>query len=135
MVALAFQGHCVRALHARLHIDSCLGLLHFNCAAVKSQNLLLVVDSLAGAVVKLLQSDIDDNIDVLGGLRCGLVESTVCSSEVTSLNLEVRPRDLCQVRAQVEKGVRFQEEFVEDLITVLLVLVTSTTDSIWAFDA
>ena len=125
----------MRALHARLHIDSCLGLLHFNCAAVKSQNLLLVVDSLAGAVVKLLQSDIDDNIDVLGGLRCGLVESTVCSSEVTSLNLEVRSRDLCQVRAQVEEWVRFKEEFVEDLITVLLVLVTSTTDSIWAFYA
>lgn len=134
-MTLTFQGHFVRALHARLHVDRCLCLLHFYCAAVKSQNLLLIVDCLAGAVVKLFQSDIHDNIDVLGGLRGRLVQSTICSSEVTSLNFEVRSSDLCQVSAQVEEWVRLQEELVEDLITVLLVLITSTVDSVWALDA
>jgi len=104
-VTLTFQGHFVRALHARLNVDRCLCLLHFYCAAVKSQNLLLIVDCLAGAVVKLFQSDIHDNIDVLGRLRGGLVQPTVCSAKVTSLNLEVRSRDLGQVRAQVEEWV------------------------------
>ena len=79
--------------------------MRFNGAAIESQDLLLVVDCLAGAVVKLFQSDIHDNIDVLGRLRGGLVQPTVCSAKVTSLNLEVRSRDLGQVRAQVEEWV------------------------------
>ena len=135
LVTLAFQGHCVRALHTRFHINSCLGLLRFNSATVESQHLLLVVDCLAGAVVKLFQSDIHDNIDVLRGLRGGLVQSTVCSAKVTPLNLEVSSRNLGQVRAQVEEWVRLEEELVEDLIAVLLVLIPSTVDSVWTHDA
>ncbi len=95
----------MRALHARLHINSSLCFLHLNSAAIKTENELLVVDGLARAIVELFQSDIDSHIDVFRRFRFGLVEASVCSAKVTSLNLEVGSSDLGQVSAEIEEWI------------------------------
>ncbi len=53
LVSLFFQSHLVRALHARLHINRSFSFLHLNGAAIKTENKLFVVDSLARAIVEL----------------------------------------------------------------------------------
>ena len=95
----------MRDLHARLHIDRCLSLLHLNRAAIKTYNLLFVVDGLAGAVIKLLESDINCHIDVLGRFGGRLVETSVCSAEIATLDLEIGSCNLSKVGAEIEEWV------------------------------
>ena len=135
LVALSSHGHLLSDLHARFDENSHAGLLFLNSTAIKSEHLLFVADCLARTVVHFFKSNIDADADVCSGLRRRLAQSTVGSAEVTALNLEVRSKDLSQICAKVKEGVRLKEELVENLIAVLLILISTTMDAIRATDA
>ena len=135
LVALSSHGHLLSDLHARLDENSHAGLLFLNCTAIESEHLLFVADCLARTVVHFFESNIDADADVCSGLRRRLAQSTVSGAEVTALNLEVRSKDLSQICAKVEEGVRFKEELVENLIAVLLILISTTMNAIRATDS
>lgn len=135
LVALAYKFHFLGRFHAWLNVHGNLSLLGLKSTAIQAENLLLVADSLARAVVQLLKRHVYSHINVTGGLRCGLFKSTIGRTEVTALDFKVGASHLCQVRAQVEEGVRLQEELVKDFVAVLLVLVAATEHTIGAFDA
>ena len=116
LVTLSSHGHLLSDLHARLDENSHAGLFFLNSTAIKSKYLLFVADSLARTVVHFFKSNIDADADVCSGLRRRLAQSTVSSAKVTALNLEVRSKDLSQICAKVEEGVRFKEELVENFI-------------------
>ena len=122
-------------MHAGLDENSHTGLLFLNGAAIKSEHLFFVADCLAGTVVHFFESYIHALADVFGGFRRRLAQSAVGSAKVTALNLEVGSENLRQICAKIEEGVRFEEELVENLIAVLLILISAAMDAIGAGDA
>ena len=122
-------------MHAWLDENSHAGLLFLNSTSIKSEHLFFVADHLARTVVHFFESYIYANADIFRGLRRRLAQSTVGSAKVTALNLKIGSENLRQICAKVEEGVRFEEEFVENLIAVLLILISAAMDAIRAADA
>ena len=135
MVTLSSHGHLLSSLHAWLDENSHAGLFFLNSSSIKSEHLFFVADHLARTVVHFFKSYIHTNADIFCSLRRWLAQSTVGSAKVTALNLKIGSENLRQIRAKVEEGVRFEEELVENLIAVLLILISAAMDAIRAADA
>ena len=75
--------------HAWLHVDADRVLLLLDRASIKAEDLSLVGDLLARAIVDLFKSHIDSDFDVLGRRRSWLIETTVGRAEVTAFNLKI----------------------------------------------
>ena len=99
LVAFALESHLVRAVHAGFDHNRHTSLLLLNRPPIKAQNLLLVSDLFACAVVHFLERHLHSDTDVLGRLRLRLIQASVGSAKVTAFDFKIGPCHLCKVSA------------------------------------
>ena len=104
------------------NINLCLFL--FDSVSIKSDDLVRVTHSLLCATIEFFQCHFDFNRDILHLRHWRLIESTESSAEHTSFKFEA------SIITNVIERVHLQEENVEDLVAVILVLVSSSENYI-----
>ena len=93
--------------------------LSFGCPSVKANNLSLIFDHLVGTAIALFQSDLNGYTHVLQARGRRLVHASEGRSKQGALKL-----DALRI-AQIKEGIALEEEFFENFVAVLLVLVTT----------
>ena len=135
LVSLPLKDHLLRLLHAWLNEYINAGLLELLSASIESKELLLVLDRLSRTFVDLTESDVNCNINVFLLWWDWFIHSLECSAEVTALNIKSISLTVRHVRAEIREWIVLKEEFVENLIAVPLILVSTSENTIWTCDS
>merc|ERR1740139_698301 len=93
-------------------------------ASVKADNLAVVVNIFPRTTVEVFQSAFQSHIDVSHRLWQDLIETSKGSAKVRALNLSSLSVN------NLAEGVLLQEELLKDLITVLLIDVSTSAHAI-----
>ena len=135
LIAESFKLQCLWFWHSWFHedVDKCRFCL--NRASIESDDLSPVRDLFLGSIEEFIQWSLNSNVDIIWFGWSWLPHSSECSSEEASFDLAVCTSNISQICAQVEERILFQEEFIENLIAVLLILVTASEDTIRSFNS
>lgn len=124
LVALRGEFELSADFHASSYEDLLAAALLTDGASVKADNLAVVVNIFPRTTVEVFQGAFQSHIDVSHRLGQDLIETSKGSAEVRALNLSSLSVN------NLAEGVLLQEEFLKDLITVLLIDVSTSAHAI-----
>ena len=132
LVAESFHFERLRLKHSWSDEDINWSRLCFESTSIESNDLFIVGNIFLCSIEELFKWSVNSNVDVVRLWWGRLSHASKCGSKVTTLNFTVCSFDVCQVSAQVKERILFEEEFVENFIAILLVLIAASKDTIWS---